>query len=128
MNRRKFITTTTFALPSVTLLGAISTRPKTYRSDTSLYSNEEMTEWCNKNGVIYAKDDELDKKFFDNQQHLIVFVKDRETWLDGYRIYKNIYHQWNMRFECVIKDIYSEKDIENHGDDIIAVSFVVGRD
>ena len=62
MNRRKFITTTALALPSVTLLGAISTQQKTYRSATSLYSNEEMTEWCNKNGVRYAKDDELGKK------------------------------------------------------------------
>jgi hypothetical protein len=48
-------------LPSVTLLGAISTQTKTYRSATSLYSNEDMTEWCNKNGLYYAKDDEYAK-------------------------------------------------------------------
>jgi Tfp pilus assembly protein PilV len=66
MNRRKFVTTTALVLPSVAVLGAISTQPKTYRSATSLYSNEDMTEWCNKNGMFYAKDNELNKKFFNS--------------------------------------------------------------
>jgi len=42
MNRRQFITSTAIALPSVTLLGAISTQPtKTYRSPKSVFTNEE---------------------------------------------------------------------------------------
>jgi len=84
MNRRKFITSTALALPSVAVFGAISTQPETnmlyrkrdfifnsenttYRSATSLYSNEDMTEWCNKNGLYYAKDNELNKQFFKHQ-------------------------------------------------------------
>jgi len=55
MNRRKFITTTALALPSVAVFGAISTQSKSYRSVTSLFSNEEMTEWCNKNGMYYVR-------------------------------------------------------------------------
>ena len=80
MNRRKFITSTALALPSVAVFGAISTQTETnmlyrkrdfifnsetttYRSVTSLFSNEEMTEWCNKNGMYYAKDNELDIEY-----------------------------------------------------------------
>lgn len=60
MNRRKFLTSTALALPSVAVLGAISTQPtKTYRSAASLFTNEELTEWCAKNGGHYAQDDEL---------------------------------------------------------------------
>jgi hypothetical protein len=60
MNRRQFLTSTALALPSVTLIGAISTQPtKTYRSPKSVFTNEELTEWCEKNGGHYAQDDEL---------------------------------------------------------------------
>lgn len=60
MNRRQFITSTALALPSVTLLGDVSMQPtKTYRSPKSVFTNEELTEWCEKNGGHYAQDDEL---------------------------------------------------------------------
>lgn len=58
MNRRQFFTSTAIALPSVTLLGAISTQPtKTYRSANSLYSNEELHSLCEKYGMYFATSD-----------------------------------------------------------------------
>jgi hypothetical protein len=58
MNRRNFITTTALTLPSLTLFGAFMPT-KTYRSVNSLFSNEELTDWCKQNGGHYAQDDEL---------------------------------------------------------------------
>jgi hypothetical protein len=58
MNRRTFITTTALTLPSLNLFSAF-TPTKTYRSVNSLFSNEELTEWCKQNGGHYAQDDEL---------------------------------------------------------------------
>ena len=58
MNRRSFITTTALALPSMSLLGT-SVPTKTYRSEKSVFSNEELTEWCEKNGGHYVQDKEL---------------------------------------------------------------------
>lgn len=57
MNRREFITMVTLSLPSIPLLGMGSI--KTYRSDKSIFTNEELTEWCAKNGGHYAQNDEL---------------------------------------------------------------------
>jgi hypothetical protein len=58
MNRRSFIATAALALPSMSLLGT-SLPTKTYRSEKSVFSNEELTEWCEKNGGHYAQDNEL---------------------------------------------------------------------
>jgi len=58
MNRRSFIATAALALPSISLLGT-SVPTKTYRSVNSLFSNEELTDWCKQNGGHYAQDDEL---------------------------------------------------------------------
>ena len=66
MNRRSFITTTALALPSMSLLGT-SVPTKTYRSEKSVFSNEELTEWCEKNGGHYAQDNEL--VYADYQNH-----------------------------------------------------------
>lgn len=38
-----------------------------YRSETSLFTNQELTEWCKNNGGHYAQDDELNKVFFEQQ-------------------------------------------------------------
>ena len=129
MNRRKFVTTTALVLPSVAVLGAISTQPKTYRSATSLYSNEDMTEWCNKNGMFYAKDNELNKKFFnsiyiDSVSYFKPEHFNRDVWIHGWtedRIY--FYKRNNYKF--LVRDIYKTKS--KFGFDLIAIDFVVGK-
>lgn len=57
MNRREFITSVALALPTLQLLGTSSV--KTYRSDKSIFTNQELTKWCARNGGHYAQDDEL---------------------------------------------------------------------
>jgi hypothetical protein len=115
MNRRKFITTTALALPSVAVFGAISTQPKTYRSLTSLFSNEEMTEWCNKNGLYYAKDDELNKQFFKHQinDDLVFMDKhlfDRDKSLSYINGNEPLF--WNKGYKRVVIDIFTTDDKE----------------
>ena len=115
MNRRKFITSTALALPSVAVFGAISTQPKTYRSLTSLFSNEEMTEWCNKNGLYYAKDDELNKQFFKHQinDDLVFMDKhlfDRDKSLSYINGNEPLF--WNKGYKRVVIDIFTTDDKE----------------
>lgn len=129
MNRRKFITTTALALPSVTLLGAISTQQKTYRSATSIYSNEEMTEWCNKNGVRYAKDDELGKKIFNRYQNKhIIIIEDTNSFGSGRNEILNKINNdaFGKLFEdkYVVIDIYKSNNPKNN----IVIDFVSGHD
>ena len=132
MNRRKFITSTALALPSVAVFGAISTQPKTYRSATSLYSNEDMTEWCNKNGLYYAKDDELNKQFFKHQinddlvfmdKHL--FVRDKSlSYING-----NEPLFWNKGYKRVVIDIFTtdDKEIYYWPQNSVVISCVFGE-
>jgi len=115
MNRRKFITSTALALPSVAVFGAISTQPKTYRSLTSLFSNEEMTEWCNKNGLYYAKDNELSKQFFKHQinDDLVFMDKhlfDRDKSLSYINGNEPLF--WNKGYKRVVIDIFTTDDKE----------------
>ena len=115
MNRRKFITTTALALPSVTLLGAISTQTKTYRSATSLYSNEDMTEWCNKNGLYYAKDDELNKKFFKYHSVDMLMYNDSNLFSRDELLIKLLLMRTNggnklFKTKYVVKDIYASNN------------------
>ena len=126
MNRRQFLTSTALALPSVTLLGAISTQPtKTYRSPKSVFTNEELTEWCEKNGGHYAQDNELvyayyqtsDREYdpkspnaykdpYKSFRHLIFHIPTEcdkyealNRWLVFYR------HKYGS-YRFIIKDIY----------------------
>ncbi len=132
MNRRKFITSTALALPSVAVFGAISTQPETnmlyrkrdfifnsenttYRSATSLYSNEDMTEWCNKNGLYYAKDNELSKQFFKHQinDDLVFMDKhlfDRDKSLSYINGNEPLF--WNKGYKRVVIDIFTTDDKE----------------
>lgn len=57
MNRRNFITTVTLALPIIQVFGM--SPAKSYRSAKSIFTNQELTEWCEKNGGHYAQNDEL---------------------------------------------------------------------
>ena len=58
MNRREFFKTS--AVTTTLLgLGAIGYKLPTYRTKNSVFSNEELTEWCKQNGGHYAQDDEL---------------------------------------------------------------------
>jgi hypothetical protein len=127
MNRRKFITTTALALPSVTLLGAISTQQKTYRSVTSIYSNEEMTEWCNKNGIRYAKDDELGKKIFNSWygEHTII-IEDTNLFIRNELLTKINNDAFGKLFgdKYVVIDIYKSNNPKNN----IVIDFVSGHD
>jgi len=111
MNRRQFITSTALALPSVTLLGALSTQHKSYRSATSLFSNEEMMEWCNKNGIYYAKDNELSKQFFKNQTKILIF-NDPNLFSRDILLKHHINTAFNKLSETkyVIKDIYKSNN------------------
>ena len=133
MNRRKFITTTALALPSVTLLGAISTQQKTYRSVTSIYSNEEMTEWCNKNGIRYVKDDELGKELFPNKNVYVVNFGNKLLFesVDEHRsmripMYKKLYERELIPRFIAIIDIFKTAFNSNEKD-VIAISYVVGN-
>ena len=115
MNRRKFITTTALALPSVTLLGAISTQTKTYRSATSLFSNEDMTEWCNKNGLYYAKDDELNKQFFKYHSVDILMCNDSNSFSRDESLIKLLRMRIDggnklFKTKYVVKDIYASNN------------------
>jgi hypothetical protein len=65
MNRRSFIAAAALALPSISLLGT-SVPTKTYRSEKSVFSNEELTEWCEKNGGHYAQDNDLVYAYYQN--------------------------------------------------------------
>ena len=133
MNRRKFITSTALALPSVAVFGAISTQPKTYRSATSLYSNEDMTEWCNKNGLYYAKDDELNKQFFKRtlcddlvfmDKHL--FDRDKSlSYING-----NKPQFWNKGYKRVVIDIFTtdDKEIYFWPQNSVVISCVFGEE
>jgi hypothetical protein len=112
MNRRKFITTTALTLPSVTLLGAISTQQKTYRSVTSLFSNEEMTEWCNKNGMYYVKDNELD---MDYRNVLVNPIQIKERIMPDFVVDDDnkfdLINEWMRDAKSIIR--YDEYDVKN---------------
>lgn len=133
MNRRKFITSTALALPSVAVFGAISTQPKSYRSVTSLYSNEDMTEWCNKNGLYYAKDNELSKQFFKHQinddlvfmdKHL--FDRDKSlSYINGSQP-----QFWHKGYKRVVIDIFTtdDKEIYYWPQNSVVISCVFGEE
>lgn len=59
MKRRTFLTNTLLVLPSISLFGISIIPTKTYRSSRSVFTNEELTLWCEKNGGYYAQDNEL---------------------------------------------------------------------
>lgn len=130
MNRRNFIKSTALALPSVAVLGAISTQSSTYRSATSLFTNEDMTEWCNKNGIYYAKDDELNKQFF-KSPYIDVTAHARMFPFETIYSYRDYYRDMWINFikanypncKFLIKDIYKSYDI--CGKDSISVDFLV---
>jgi hypothetical protein len=112
INRRKFITSTALALPNVTLLGAISTQSKTYRSVTSLFSNEEMTEWCNKNGMYYVKDNELD---MDYRNVLVNPIQIKERIMPDFVVDDDnkfdLINEWMRDAKSIIR--YDEYDVKN---------------
>lgn len=125
MNRRQFITSTALALPSVAVFGEISTQPKTYRSVTSLFSNEEMTEWCNKNGLYYAKDDELNKKFFKDQCNSMLTFNEPNLFSRDILLNHHINTAFNKLFNTkyIIKDIY-----KSNNQKCIVVDCVIGNE
>ena len=153
MNRRKFITSTALALPSVAVFGAISTQPETnmlyrkrdfifnsetttYRSATSLYSNEDMTEWCNKNGLYYAKNDELNKQLFKHQinDDLVFMDKhlfDRDKSLSYIKCYINGNERqfWHKGYKRVVIDIFTtdDKEIYYWPQNSVVISCVFGE-
>ena len=112
MNRRKFITTTALALPSVAVFGAISTQSKSYRSVTSLFSNEEMTEWCNKNGMYYVKDNELD---MDYRNVLVNPIQIKERIMPDFVVDDDnkfdLINEWMRDAKSIIR--YDEYDVKN---------------
>ena len=127
MNRRQFFTSTAIALPSVTLLGAISTQPtKTYRSPKSVFTNEELTEWCEKNGGHYAQDDELVYAYYQNYwsknfppeipnayknpnksfRHLIFHIPSDNDKYEALNWWLVSYREKYSSYRFIIKDIY----------------------
>lgn len=91
MNRRQFITSTALVVPSVTLLGSIDS-VKTYRSSKSVFSNEELTEWCEKNGGHYAQDDELVYAFYQIYLNIngVVKPKPPNAYKDSYKTFQHL--------------------------------------
>jgi len=124
MNRRSFIATAALALPSISLLGT-SVPTKTYRSEKSVFSNEELTEWCEKNGGHYAQDNELVYASYQNTnrnfepltpnaykdpnktfRHLIFYIP---SHCDKYETLNLWLLQFRHRYDehrFIIKDIY----------------------
>jgi len=115
MNRRKFITSTALALPSVAVLGAISTQSKSYRSVTSLFSNEEMTDWCNKNGMYYVKDNELDMDYMDYRNVLVNPIQIKERIMPDFVVDDDnkfdLINEWMRDAKSIIR--YDEYDVKN---------------
>jgi len=92
MNRRSFIATAALALPSISLLGT-SVPTKTYRSEKSIFSNEELTEWCEKNGGHYARDNELVYAHYQNTNRNFEPLTPNA--------YKDPYKGFDHRFFCI---------------------------
>jgi hypothetical protein len=64
MNRRNFITSTAIVISSINLFGLFN---QTYKSEKSIFTNEELTKWCEKNGGYYVQNDELVHAWYQNK-------------------------------------------------------------
>lgn len=73
MTRRKFITSTALALPSVTLLGAISTHQKSngngYKTSHSVFTTYEIEDFCNEFNWIHVREFIKQEWLYENHEY-----------------------------------------------------------
>ena len=92
-----------------------------------------MTEWCNKNGLYYAKDDELNKQFFKHQinDDLVFMDKhlfDRDKSLSYINGNEPLF--WNKGYKRVVIDIFTtdDKEIYFWPQNSVVISCVFGEE
>ncbi len=142
MNRRNFINNLGIGLmagASFRSHGEVNTNLvpaapiKSYRSNKSIFTNQELTKWCEKNGGHYAHDDELVyasyQTFFENKsdiipnayktpnnsfRHTIFGIPSHSDKYEALSMWLIQFRHTHGQYKFIIKDIfYPDYTIEN---------------